>query len=795
MIRNYFKIAWRNLGNSKTYTAINILGLAAAMASFIIVLLALNYELSYDTWDPGLQKVYKVSMKVQDDIAEATPAPLASFLAEKYPNVEVATSLQGAGEYEVLISTKEKKIYQKGFTTADSLFLQVFPYKLLQGDAATALNAPNSVILSEDLAKKLFGDSNPMGQTLKVFNSMEGVVTGVIQLPETPSHRNVHLVMRDPYAKENFFWNNYSYETYIKLKERIPGTQLEEDLNRIYLKERIQKEDNLREAYTISGNRTILFTDVVPDIQNFSKYGSSNIKTVSILFVLSILLLLTGAINFSNLTVAKSIGRAKEVGIRKVLGSGRRKLILQFMSETALHCIISLIIALTIVNLSLPFINSTLDLELGWELNNNFSLFAQIGLCLVVITLLSGLYPSFYLSRLNIVRVLKGNFSAGNKGMSFRNVLIVFQFIVTAFFIIAILGVNRQLNYLQSQDTGFSGEQVLRIETTQATREKNFQDTKNVLLSIPGVKSVAKTTTVPGDKIADSSTYNFIYKGDNIRMSSIKVSNDYFETLDVPLIAGRYFNETFADQNTRTAIINETAAKKLNIANPLGETVSFSGCDDGAVQIVGIVKDINVHGFTFAVKPAVYTIGNQACLFQSGGAILLKLDSNQAQSTLAAIEKEWKMVEPDFPLRYSFLDANFQQLLRSYYSLQKVVSFFGTIAILISIMGLFALTAFIIKQRNKEIGIRKVLGANVKSITALIGKDFLVLVLIASIVAIPLGWWAMDIWLQDFAYQTSIEWWVYAAAASLVLIIALVTVSFQTIKAALQNPVKSLRTE
>ncbi len=794
MIWNYFKIAWRSLSKSKTYTSINILGLAAGMASFIIVLMALNYELSYDEWDPELQKVHKVSMRIQDDIMEATPAPLASFLAEKYPNIEAATSMQGTGEYEVLISRGQKSIYQKGFTSADSLFLQVFPYQLVRGNRATALQAPNAVIVSEELAKILFGDSNPMGETIKVFNAMEGVVTGVIKMPETPSHRNIHLVMRDPYNEQNFFWNNHSYDTYIKLKDPIAEADLEEDLNRTYFEERIKNDEQLKETFA-AGNSPVLFTDAVPNIQNFSKYGNSNIKTISILFILAILLLFTGAINFSNLTVAKSISRAKEVGIRKTLGSGRRNLIFQFMSETALHCTISLIIALGIVIISLPYINTSLNLQLNFWEQYSADLLMQLGICLLVITLLSGIYPSFYLSRLNPVKVLKGNFSGGKKGLGLRNVLLTFQFIVTAFFIVAIFGVNKQLDYMQNSDKGFTDEQVLRIEATQATREQGFQQTRNTLLSIPGVRSVAKTTTVPGDKIADSSTYNFNYKGEKLRMGSVKVSTDYFKTLQVPLVTGRYFSESYADQNTRSAIINEAAARKLSINNPIGETISFGGCEDGEVQIVGVVKDINVHGFEFAIKPAVYTIENKACMYQSGGAILVKLKSDQIQASISAIGQQWESIEPNFPIRYSFLDSNFQQLFSSYYRLQKILTFFGCVAILISIMGLFALTAFIIKQRNREIGIRKVLGADVKTITALVGKSFLLLVFLATLISIPISWWAMNQWLQDFAYQSNIEWWVYAATAIVVLIIALITVSIQTIKVATANPVKSLRTE
>lgn len=795
MIKHHFKIAWRSLWNTKSYTFINIVGLSAGLASFIIVLLYLNYELSYDTWSPELENVYRVGMENEGDVQNQTPAPLASFLAEKYPKIEAATSMQGAGEYEVLISADGKSIYHKGFASADSLFLKVFPYQLIQGDKSTALNAPNSVILSEELATTLFGDTNPMGQTVKVFDALEGVVTGIVKLPKTPSHRPVHLIMRDPYEEQNFFWNNHSYETYIKVNQDMASAQLEEDLNRIYFEERIKKDEKLNEAYLETGDRFTLFTDAVPDIQNFSKHGTSNIKTLSILFILAVLLLLAGAINFSNLNVAKSIGRAKEVGVRKVLGSGKRSLIFQFMAETALQCVISFMIAAVLILLFLPYVNNTLNLQLNFWQQNSWELLGQIGICIMVIILLSGIYPSFYLSRFNIISVLKDNFSGGNKRTGLRNVLLVFQFVVTAFFIVTILGVNKQLDFMQHADKGFSGDQILRIESTQATREQGFQKAREELLAIPGVRNVVKTTTVPGDKIADSSTYNFQFQGEKVRMGSVKVSSEYFEALEVPLINGRYFNDSYADQNTRSAIINETAARKLGVENPLGKTISFGGCDEGDVNIVGVVKDINVHGFESAIKPMVYTIENKACMYQSGGAILLKLKSDKVQATVAAISTKWKSIEPKFPIRYTFLDSNFQELFISYFRLQKILNFFGIVAILISVMGLFALTAFTIKQRDKEIGIRKVLGATVSSIVALITKDFIMLLMLAILIAIPLGWYAMDKWLENFAYKTQLSLWIFIVAAVFIFGIAVLTVSMKTIRTAMKNPVKSLRTE
>jgi len=797
MFKNYFKTAWRSLSKSKAYSAINILGLAAGLSSFIIILLYLNYEMSYDKWSPELKKVYKVSLQKEADILRGTPAPLSSFLTQNYPAAEAGTSIMQAGDFEYLLAANGKKIYQKGVVTVDSTFLKVFPYKLVEGNAANALDQPNAAILSEELSDKLFGNTNPMGKTIKVYNANDYVVTGVMQVPETPSHLNVQMLMRDLHEKQNKFWENYSFQTYIKLKQPVAEVKIEDAINRLYYNERLKNEEKMSfEIYKKSVQKQTLFIDAAPNIHNFPKHGSSNFTTVSVLLILAVLLLLAGAINFSNLTIAKSIGRAKEVGLRKVLGSDRKKLIFQFMSETAFQCLASLCIAIIMVYIALPYLNRSFDISLSlWQQDNTSSVITQIALCLLLVTLLSGLYPSLFLSRFNPIKVLKGDFSTGSKARLFRNSLIVVQFMVSAFFIIATLVISKQMHYMQNKDKGFSDAQVLRIQTTQKTRDTDFDAVRNTLLSIPGVTNVAKTTKVPGDKDLDTSAINYKYAGKEYRMASVKISTDYFKTLQVALVKGRLFTGEYADQNTRTAIVNEAAVRKMNITDPIGKTITFPYCDSVPVQIVGVVKDFNVHGFETAVQPMVYTIGNKACMFQSGGAILVKLNSNHMQQSVAAIEQAWKNIEPDFPIRYAFLDDNFQQLFLSYIRLQKIITFFAIIAIMISVMGLFALTAFFTKQRTKEIGIRKVLGATVANLAALISKEFIYLVLLSVLIITPIGWWAMNKWLQTFTYRININWWIFGEAAFLVLFIALATISFQSIKAAIANPAKSLRTE
>ncbi|RYE19721.1 MAG: ABC transporter permease, partial [Sphingobacteriaceae bacterium] len=422
MLKNYFKIAWRNILKSKIFSAVNILGLAAGLASFIIILLYLNYELSYDSWNPELKKVYKVSVYDNGDYLPQSYAPLASFLKQNYPDAEAGTAVQGGMDFDVLLNANDKKIYQKGLVTVDSSFLKVFPYKIIQGDAKTALDKPDAMVISRELAHKLFGNSDPIGKTIKVFNAFTGTVTAIMQEPETPTHFNAQILMRFPYEKQSMHWGNRSYQTYIKLKQPVTEAKLENDINRLYYNERLKKGNQSFEAYKKAGQKSYLFTDAVPKIHNFPKHGESNFTTVSILLILAILLLLAGTINFSNLAIARSIGRAKEVGVRKVLGSNKKQLVLQFMSETTLQCIISLGIAVFIVLFSLKFINSSFNITLSfWHQNHIASIFIQIGLSLLLVILLSGLYPSLLVSRFNTAKVLKGNYSSGNKGTFFRN--------------------------------------------------------------------------------------------------------------------------------------------------------------------------------------------------------------------------------------------------------------------------------------------------------------------------------------------------------------------------------------
>lgn len=796
MLKNNFKITWRNLYKNKAYSIINIAGLAIGLASFIVILLYLNYELSYDSWHPSLNRVYRISEQTDQDILPQTRAPLASFLQDNYPAIEAATAMQPSGDFEYLLSVGDKKIYQSGGVMADSSFFKVFPYKIVTGNSAIALDKPNAIVISKELSQKMFGAANPIGKTLKLHNAFENEVTAVMQRPDKPSHLKVDFVYRSTYEMQSKHWENFSYHTYVKTKQPITIEQLEDNINKLYYEQRLKTDNRSLDEFRKAGHQAGLFADAVTKLHNFPKHGKSNFATVTVLLILSVLLLIAGAINFSNLSIAASIRRAKEVGVRKVLGASCKQLLWHFMSEIALQCFISLLLAAVLVNTVLPYFNREFNIDISFfESRNILFISAQILLCLLSVIVLSGMYPSIFLAYFNTSKVLKGDYSRGTKGIGFRNALIVLQFVVAAFFIIGVLVIRNQVHFMQTRDKGFAGEQVMRLQATQNTRDKDFNVTRSILLGVPGVQYVSKTTSVPGDGYLDTMTVAFKKEGKEYRMSSVKVSTDYFKTLDIDLAQGRLFNESYTDQNTRSAIINEAAAKRLNLENPVGAFISFFRCDSVPVQIVGVVKDFNVMGFENAILPTVYTIGNKACRFQSGGALLIKLGGQNLNRSVAAIEEVWKKVEPDYPIKYSFLNENFQKLFSSHFRLQKVISFFAVAAIFISLIGLFALTAFLTGQRVKEIGIRKVLGAGMSDLAVLLSKDFIWLVLLAVTIAMPLGWWASKMWLESFAYHVAITWSLFLLSALIIILISIVTIATQVYKATIANPVNSLRME
>ncbi len=797
MFKNYLKITWRSLFKNKVYSSINIIGLSIGITSFVLILLYMNYELSYDKWHSSLKKVYRLGMEDQNGIVYdgATPAPLGQFFITNYPKVETATTLAGGGSYEIPVAGNDKKIFQNGIVEVDSLFFKVFPYELAQGNKDNVLNDPDAAVISEDVSQKLFGNESPIGKTIKLYNAINVKVTGVLKKLDQPASLKTEILFRSPYYRSNFHWSNYSFVTYVKLNNATKISELNADINKVYYDLRIKQDSASYSEYQKATVKTTLFAESIGDIHNFPKSGGSNFKTITILLGLAFLLLMAGAINFSNLSVATSIKRAREVGVRKVLGSGRRQIFWQFMSESAVLGLLSLLIAVLLLIVVVPYFKTEFDIRLQFFDITNTSIYLQILICMVVVVLVSGLYPSVFLSRFNTARVLKGDYSQGRKGGGLRSALLVGQFALSALFIFAVVVVKKQMSFMKSQDKGFVSNQIMRINVSQKTGEAGFDLVRNKLLAIPGVEYVSKTTTVPGDQFVDTSASEYKFEGKDYRITTVKVSKDYFKTLAVPMAQGRDFDDSYADNHTRSVILNEAAVSFLGMKDPVDKSIYYPYCDTFQARVVGVVRNFNVQNFAEKIRPVAYSIGNEACDYMWGGALLVKLNGQSTATTITAIEKLWAGVEPDMPLRYSFLDDNFQKLYLTYNRIQKVIEFFTMIAVIIAAMGLFALTAFLIKEKTREIGIRKLLGADVSHITMLVSKDFLKLVCIAVIIALPIGWWASQKWLETFAFRINLSWIVFAITIFAVLFVAVLTIGVQTIKAAKANPVKNLRTD
>lgn len=797
MIFKSLRYSWRTLKRNKIFSAVNIVGLAVGLAGFILMLLYLNYEESYDTWHPELEQVYLVEMSNKDGIMRDghTPAILASYLNQNLSGVELATRISSGGDYEVLIDANGKKIYQKGIIEADSSFFQVFPYEMTTGAIQSVMNRPNAVVISENVAKKLFGTLNPIGQTLTMYGAIECEITGIFKKPELPSVLNTEVVFRSPWENQNNSWQNFSYQTFIKNKEQLTLSELDDRLNHLYVGKHLNKKGMEFEEYMSSSDKNVLFTEKFTELHTNPKNGGGNMLLVNILVLLAASLLVAGAINFSNLSLTASVDRAKEIGVRKIMGSSKSQLFWKFFSDIVFQILISVALAAVLVVLVLPWFKGVFDISLNLVQLSDVKLYLIIFLVLISVAALSGIYPSIISTRFNPVSVLKGQSKSKIGGFGLRNILIVSQFVLSGFFIICSIVIYNQVSFMQNKDKGFDSDQVLRIQTTQNTREQNFDSSRQRLLAISGVESVSKTTTVPGDKYIDTSSAGLKWRDKILRFNEIKVSEDYFKTIDAELLTGRWFDDRFADQHTRSAIINRSAASRFSIQNPTGEIVRFQSCDSVPIQIIGVVNDFQVQGVDRPVQPSIFLIGNEACSYRSGGAILVKVSAGNPSATIRKIETVWRTIEPDFPIRYNFLNENFERLYQEYLRVQKVVGYFTIVAILISLMGLFALSAFIIKQRKKELGIRKVLGAGSRDIFKVVSERFIIYVCIASIISIPLGFFASQKWLENFAYKFDLSWWVFASAALLLILMAIVTVGIQAFKALYENPISSLRTE
>ena len=814
MIKNYFKIAFRNLWKNKGYSAINIFGLAVGLATCLLIILYITDELGYDRFYKNADRIYRINSDLRIGGGNLhftqTSDMMGQLLKKDYPQIEEYTRIY-TSDGDKLIKKGNDFINEKNAASVDSTFFSVFSMPAIEGDTKTALNEPNAVVVTESTAKKYFGVStNILGKTIEIKNGQTTrpyKVTAVIKDMQHNSHFNFDFLFS--MKNVDYQWGqltSHNFHTYLLLKPGTDYKAFEKNFEQYIVKyvlpeakrfmninsmEEFRKAGNMIEYSLIPLTKIHLYSDY-----SFEITPSGNIQYVYIFAAVALFILVLACINFMNLSTARSTNRAKEVGIRKVLGTERKTLIAQFLVESTITACISLCIAIVIAYFVLPLFNNVATKSLSVSDLLNVKILPFLILLPFLVGLLAGSYPAFFLSNFKPIVVLKGNTNTGFKKSNLRNVLVVFQFATSIMLIIATIIVYNQLNYIQTTKLGFNKDQVLVIDGAYALNN-NAQAFKNDILAMKGVSSGTMSAYIP---VSNSSRSDNTYSKEAVMdtkslidMQTWTIDYDYLKTMGMEIVKGRNFSKDFGTDSS-ARLITETTAKLLGYSDPIGKKIYVPSDTPGdnsmvPLEIIGVVKDFHFESLRQNIGPLCMRLGN------STGLASFKITTANAPDLIRQIETKWKALAPGLPFSYRFLSESFDEMYRSEQRAGSIAIVFAILAVLIACLGLFGLVTFMAEQRTKEIGVRKVLGASVTNVVALLSKDFLLLVLIACVFAFPLAWWAMHKWLMDFAYRVNIKWWVFVVAAIAALLIALIAISFHSIKAAIANPVKSLRTE
>ncbi|MBE9460934.1 ABC transporter permease [Dyadobacter subterraneus] len=818
MLKNYLKIAWRNVLSSKLFSSINVFGLSVGMTCCMLLLLYILSETSFDKHQEHVSDLYLLrSENVQSNGDKMdnprAPAPYAQAVKAEFPEVEQVTRLWGNFlESKTLLKTSqpgkpEKSFYETNGFHVDSTFFDVFTYKFIEGDAKTSMNDPHSVVLSEDVAHKLFGNESALNQTIRIGgksgNNEDFKVTGVFRDESARSHIDaryfvsIHSGWVGDYLRQPDldFTNNNMFYTYLRLK---PGTSAEKFSNK--LPSFIEKY--ARKDLRIAGFDKKLFLLPVKDIHLFNKIDRIVTSTTSttylyVLASIALFTLLIACINFMNLATARSAKRAAEVGIRKVMGAGKGGLIGQFLGESMVLTFLALILAMASVVVFLPVFNQLADKNLDIsELFKPEIVLAFIGLAIVT-GLLAGSYPAFYLSVFNPLDVIKGKFVNSVSATALRRGLVVFQFVISIGLVVATMVIQGQIKFMQERPLGFTKDQQIVIPLRSKEAKKAYNVLKNEILQNNQVSAASGTSYYPG--IINPSDMSVFLPGHSVNDDGLVKTNgvaaDFMKTMDFQMAAGRMFSPEYPADTNNKIVVNEATLRKFGIPldKSIGQKLNFNMGEKeiGSLEIVGVVKDFHFEDLHKVIVPYAFFLNSDT----NFNYIIAHVNTKDVGTVLPFLETKWKSFVPDEPFSYMFLNEDFQSNYSADARTSRIINTFTVISILISCLGLFGLAAFAAQQRTKEIGVRKVLGASIPSIVALLSGDFIRLVLISILIATPLTWYIMGKWLQDFAYSIKMEWWMFVAAGILAIIIALLTVSSQAIKAALTNPVKSLKSE
>ncbi len=816
MLRNYLKIAIRKLLKYKAYTFINILGLAIGMACCILILLYIQDELSYDGFHENADRIFRVSRQWFNPdgtsslhLGHVAP-PIAPLLKNDFPDIILAARLIGGGT--TLVRYEARYFEEARFYFADPEIFDVFTLPFVKGDPKTALLDPNSVVITEEMATKYFGNVDPINQVINIDGETDLKVTGVMKNIPRNSHFHVDFLgamkLLEQFFGADVFqynWGSNNYATYLLLPKDYDRQQLEAQfpafLDR-HLTAAYQRETGQPPPQQPSqGNRLHLWP--LTDIHLYSHLDSEiepngDIKNVYIFSSVAFFILLIACINFMNLATARSANRAREVGLRKVVGADRLRLVNQFLGESIVLAFISLLVAILFVEISLPTFNSFVGKELGLSASRNLAASLALAGIAVLVGILAGSYPAFFLSRFQPAVVLKGKSNSQAGHAALRKGLVVFQFAISIILIISVGVVNSQLEFCRTKNLGLNKEHVIILPSSEQMIQK-FSDFKNRLRQHPNIIGVTASKRVPSARLLDSSGARMSDGANSepihFRIANVRVDHDFIPTYGMEIMAGRNFSTEFPTDSTQAFILNETAVKQLGWRSPqdaIGKPFGY-GNRDG--RIIGVVKDFHYESLHVPIAPVVMYI-----VPPSFNSISVRIRPEQTQdmaSTLSFLEKVWQEYRPNFPFTYSFLDDRYEQLYQSEHKLGQMFSAFSALAVFIGCLGLFGLASYTAEQRTKEIGIRKVLGASVSSVVLLLTKDFTKLVGVSTPLSWFIAYYAMNTWLEGFAYRIDLpsQFLTFLVAATLALIIAVVTVSVQAVKAALANPVNSLRYE
>ncbi len=807
MLKNYFKIAYRNLLKKKVYSFINILGLGVGMACCVLIFMFVQDELSFDNYHEKGDRIYRLthgsrSPEGVKEGEEAEPfwvwhnAPVGPALKEEFPEVEKI--VQFSGRSDLLLSYGETTLQEDGVFFMDSTVFDVFSWKLLAGDPKKALVAPYSIVLTETTAKKYFGDQDPLGKTLKGSesagraNAGDYTVTGVMADVPSNSHFKFNALLSLTTFKQSNprvfdAWGYVDFYTYFLVNEGFDQAAFEAKIPGFIDRRYPDKEDTymihveaLKDVYLrTTAQRLPGETGSLTNIYVFSMIG--------------VFILVIAMINFMNLSTARSMERAKEVGIRKAIGADRRSLIYQFLGESLIIVFLAALVAIVFVSVALSMMNDltgkTFDINqvVNWQTVPFF-----LGIMLIV-GLLAGSYPAFVLSSFQPVLILKGINKSSTKGAFLRKGLVVFQFSLSIALIAGTMVVYSQMNHLLDKDMGFDKEQMLVLDYNY-DEQVNYMSAalKSELEALPAVTSAAFSRSVPGSYFPNAYTTIESADGEMVGQAQpvFQVGIDFVNHYDLELIAGRSYSRDYPSDSSSALVINEATARQYGYANP-AEIVGKKFDQWGrAGEVIGVVKDFNYISLHRTIEPLTLPFEAYASRYLS-----LKVGGEDLPATIAQVRGIWEKLAPHRPFLYSFLDEDFNTQYQSDFRFRKIFTTFSVLAIMIACLGLLGLATYTAEQRTKEIGVRKVLGADVSSIVGLLSKDFIKLVLVAIVIATPVSWYAMNQWLEGFAYQVPVHWWIFGIAGVLAVVVALATISFQSIKAALMNPVKSLRSE